>query len=341
MSGKTGVMLCGHGSRDLGGIEEFGALARKLRCQLPQYELEWGFLEFAKPIIREGLDKLVARGCREILAIPGMLLAAGHVKNDVPSVLNRYQAEHPGISIRLGRDLGVDPKMIRAAAASIEAARAKASGRVLPHDTMLVVVGRGTSAPDANSDIAKITRLLLEGFGFGWGETAYSGVTFPLVEPALERASRLGFKRIIVFPYFLFSGVLVSRIYEHTEFVAARHPQIEFVKAPYLNDHPLVLETFRDRIEEILDGRGNMNCQLCKYRVQMLGFEDEVGLLQESHHHHVEGIGIGTASRGHTHHDHHHSHGHDHAHDPGHHHPYPNADHPLGPKALRKIAGND
>jgi len=339
MSGKTGVMLCGHGSRDIGGIEEFGALAQKLRAQLPQFELEWGFLEFATPIIREGLDKLVARGCREILAVPGMLLAAGHVKNDVPSVLNRYQAERPGISIRMGRDLGVDPKLIQAAAASIETARAKAARRVPLHDTMLVVVGRGTSDPDANSDIAKIMRLLLEGFGFGWGETAYSGVTFPLVEPALERAARLGFKRIIVFPYFLFSGVLVSRIYEHMDIVAERHPQIEFIKASYLNDHPLVLEAFRDRIEEILDGKGNMNCQLCKYRVQMLGFENEIGLVQESHHHHVEGIGTGAASPGHLRH-HYHDHPHDHAHDAGHHHPYPNADHPLGPATLRKIVGN-
>ena len=72
-----------------------------------------------------------------------------------------------------------------------------------------------------------------------------------------------------------------------------------------------------------------MNCQLCKYREQVLGFEREVGLPQESHHHHVEGIGTGS---GHRHH-HHRDHGHDHQHDHGHH-PYPHADHPLGPKTL-------
>jgi sirohydrochlorin cobaltochelatase len=351
MNGKIGVMLCGHGSRDAGAIEEFAAVAQKLRARVAPYELEWGFLEFAKPIIRDGLDRLVARGCREILAVPGMLFAAGHVKNDVPSVLNRYQHEHAGVSIKFGRDLGIDPKMMQAAAASIETARAKANGAISPHHTMLVVVGRGTSDPDANSNVAKVMRLLWESFGFGWGETAYSGVTFPLVEPALERAARLGFKRIVVFPYFLFSGVLVHRIYEHTDIVAARHPEIEFVKAPYLNDHPMVLETFCDRIDEILGGTGNMNCQMCKYRVQMLGFEDEVGLAQESHHHHVEGIGTdagGPADHphhdhgaGHDHHhghDHHSGHGHEVAHDPGHHHPYPHADHPLGPVTLKKIA---
>jgi len=157
--------------------------------------------------------------------------------------------------------------------------------------------------------------------GFGWAETAYSGVTFPLVEPGLEHAARLGYKRIVVFPYFLFTGILVRRIYDATDAVAARHPEIEFVKAPYLNDHPMVLETMRDRVREILDGAGNMNCQMCKYREAFLGFEDEVGLRQESHHHHVEGIGVGIAAGGddHHHHDDHH-HGHDHGHDDHHHH---------------------
>jgi sirohydrochlorin cobaltochelatase len=87
--------------------------------------------------------------------------------------------------------------------------------------------------------------------------------------------------------------VLVKRIYSQTDEVAASHPDIEFVKASYLNDHPLVLDTFEDRVQEILDGTGNMNCQMCKYREQVLGFEAEVGLPQESHHHHVEGIGGG------------------------------------------------
>jgi sirohydrochlorin cobaltochelatase len=219
-----------------------------------------------------------------------------------------------------------------------------------------VVVGRGASDPDANSNVAKVTRMLWEGMGFGWAETAYSGVTFPLVAPALEHAAKLGYRRIVVFPYFLFTGILVQRIYDHTDAVAAKFPGIEFIKAGYLNDHPLVLETFADRVTEILEGTGNMNCQMCKYREQVLGFEAEVGLQQESHHHHVEGIGSGPAHHDHGHdHDHHHhdhghhhdhDHAHNHSHDHGHkhdhaaaghhHHPYPHADHPLGPRTLTK-----
>ena len=122
------------------------------------------------------------------------------------------------------------------------------------HDTLLLTVGRGTSDPDANSNICKVARMLWEGLGFGWGEVAYSGVTFPLVRPALNHAVKLGFRRIIVFPYFLFTGVLVQRIYSTTDEVAAKHPEIEFLKAGYLNDHPQVIDTMADRVREKVPG---------------------------------------------------------------------------------------
>ena len=337
------LMLCGHGSRDEGAVREFAGLAEKLKARLPDWSTDYGYLEFAKPIIRDGLDRLRGEGARDIMALPGMLFAAGHAKNDIPSVLNTYAAEN-GVTIHYGRELGIDLKMLRAAGERIkECLRADGwqDGEPL-HDTMLVVVGRGASDPDANSNVSKVMRMLWEGFGFGWGETCYSGVTFPLVGPGLTHAAKLGYKRIVVFPYFLFTGILVRRIYDQTDGVAAAHPDIKFLKAPYLGDHELVVETFVDRLHEILEGTNNMNCQLCKYREQVLGFEAEVGLAQESHHHHVEGIGSAAdcklcdttctgacraaAVEGHSHpaHDHHHGdhahHGHDHDHDGHHHH---------------------
>ena len=75
--------------------------------------MESGFLEFATPIIREGLDKLRARDNTLVLAVPGMLFAAGHAKNDIPSVLRTYEAQHPGMEIRYGRELGIDPSCYR------------------------------------------------------------------------------------------------------------------------------------------------------------------------------------------------------------------------------------
>ena len=356
MEEQFGVMVCGHGSRDEEAVNEFQSVARGIKERLPQYETDWGFLEFATPVIRNGLDALREKGIRKVLAVPGMLFAAGHAKNDIPSVLNAYQAQNPGMSISYGRELGIDLKLIRAAGDRVEEALQKVGDRIPREKTLLMVVGRGSSDPDANSNVAKVTRMLWEGLGLGWAETAYSGVTFPLVEPGLEHAARLGYKRIIVFPYFLFTGVLIKRIYHYTDIVAAKHPEIEFVKASYLNDHPLVLDAFAERVEEIRNGVNNMNCQLCKYREQFLGFENEVGLRQESHHHHVEGIGTGlagptenpdvSADAAENEHSHEHEHEHEHNHDNNHgheheheHHPYPHADHPLGPNTLEENSG--
>ena len=156
--------------------------------------------------------------------------------------------------------------------------------------------------------------------------------------------------------YHHLSGQDFGDIFQTEGLVHARMlpPYIEFVKAPYLSDHEMVLRTFEARIQEILEGTGNMNCQMCKYREQVLGFEAETGLPQESHHHHVEGIGSGGHSHDHGHgHDHGHDHGHGHGLDHGHahghghdhhHHPYPHADHPLGPKTLKtgyRLDGSD
>ena len=360
--GSLGVLVCGHGSRNRLAVDEFASLAHQLRHRLVGVPLEYGYLEFARPILRDGLEALRQQGVRHVLAVPAMLFAAGHAKNDIPSVLNTYAAE-TGLRIDYGRELGVDLKMIQAAAARVRScldgadAAARAAGRspVPLHDTLLVVVGRGSSDPDANSNVSKVTRMLVEGFGFGWGETLYSGVTFPLVEPGLRQVVKLGYRRLVVFPYFLFSGVLVSRIRQHSERVAADHPDLEVLQASYLGDHPLVLDTFGERVAEVLRGDTNMNCSLCKYRAQVLGFEREVGAPQHSHHHHVEGLvescqlcerectgacqpdGVPLPVGDHSH-DHAHGHDHSHEHVHSHHAPYPHADHPLGPRTLRRSA---
>ena len=353
---RLGVLICGHGSRNRLAVEEFAQMVEKLRPKLAPMPVEHGYLEFAQPILREGLDSLRQQGVTKVLAIPAMLFAAGHAKNDIPSVLNTYTAE-TGLPIDYGRELGVDRLMVAAAGARVQEALDRASNDIPISETLLVVVGRGSSDPDANSNVAKVTRMLVEGFGFGWGETVYSGVTFPLVDPGLRHVVRLGFRRIVVAPYFLFSGVLVSRIRQHTDLVAADYPDVEFLSSGYLGQHSMVVDTFRERVDEVLRGDTAMNCSLCKYRAQVLGFEKDVGRAQESHHHHVEGLaesctlcerectGVcqpdGVPLEAHSHeHGHQQSHEHSHEHgepDHAHHHPrYPHAEHPLGPVTLNQ-----
>jgi len=284
----TAVLLCGHGSRDPEAISEFELAAAALRPRLPEFDFSTGYLEFARPTIRDGLTLLAARGARRILAIPGMLFAASHVKNDLPWEMNSFIADHPEVDVRLARDLGIDPRLLDAAADRIAAA---ADPRIPRGETLLLVVGRGTNDPDANSNISKLARMLWEGMGLGWAEAAFSGVAHPRVDAALTRAAGLGFHRIIVFPYFLFTGVLVKRIYAQTDTIAALFPEIEFTKALYLRGHQGVLDAFSERVAEFGEGQPSMNCQLCKYRTQIIGYEQDAGVPQAGHHHHVRGIG--------------------------------------------------
>src|SRR6266481_7120574 len=101
---ETAVLLCGHGSRDPEAIAEFELAAAALRPRLPEFDFATGYLEFARPTVRDGLALLAARGARRILAIPAMLFAARHVKNDLPGEINSFIADNPGVEVRLGRD---------------------------------------------------------------------------------------------------------------------------------------------------------------------------------------------------------------------------------------------
>ncbi len=359
---QIGILICGHGSRNKLAITEFQELTRLIQNKYPSILVEFGFLEFAKPSLTDALDKLRNSSIKKVIAIPAMLFAAGHVKNDIPSLLMNY-AKKTDIEIIYGRELGINNLMISAACERVKEVFQK-NNSLIPEESLLVLVGRGSSDPDANSNVSKITRMVVEGVGLGWGETVFSGVTFPLVEPGLRNVVRLGYKNIIIFPYFLFSGVLVTRIKRQSDLVALDNPHVKFHEAKYLSSHKYVVQTFVERIEEIINDESNnfMNCSLCKYRSNLFGFEKEVGLLQESHHDHVEGIGLScdlcdsecngacetngqrltdidnqpvllveknNDENYHKHEDNNHHH---------HHSVYPNSKHPLGPVTLRLLS---
>ncbi len=300
---QPALFLAGHGSRDAEGTQEFLRLLDMLRAQDPGRIIECGFLEFARPVISEGIERCVERGAKTIAVLPGMLMAAGHAKNDIPSEIHEARRRHPDVRFHYGRHLHLHSKVIELCRVRLEEAErvAKPAER---KDTVLLVVGRGSSDPDANSDVCKLARLLGEGMGYGWSVACYIGVTTPLLPEALDRSRRLGFGRVLVFPFFLFTGVLEKRIRQQTMEFAGGHPETECLCAGYLGTHPLLYEAFAERAEEAVHGSPNMNCELCKYRVRLPGFVQALGEPQGGHHHHVRGIGQETDG---DHDDHNHS----------------------------------
>src|SRR5579863_7866637 len=229
---EAAVLLVGHGSRDREGTEEFSRLVDHFWRAEPGRIVESGFLEFARPTIAEGLAKCVDRGGRRIAVLPGVLLAAGHAKNDIPAEIHEARRAHPGMAFHYGRHVHLHAKIVELARLRIEEAERAASPRER-RDTLLLLVGRGSSDPDANADVQKLARLLWEGMGFGWAAACYVGVTQPQVPEALERCRRMGFGRIIVFPFFLFSGVLEKRIRRLAHAFGREHPETEILGAAY------------------------------------------------------------------------------------------------------------
>ena len=367
----AGVLICGHGSRAKIAEQEFSLLASGLKQRYPSLKVEYGFLEYSAPNIHMALDRLLAQGVKQIYALSGMLFAVTHAQNDIPSVLTTYQDKHPGLTIEYGRELGLHPEMIAALQARVLEALGyhdlPAVGEL--YDTMFVLVGRGTSVTEANAEACKLTRIIAENLGFGWSETVYSGVTFPSVGRGLEMALKLGFKKIVVAPYFLFGGRLIDRIYDYVDKVAGENPEVQFIKADYLRDQSHVLNTFIERINETINLQHSPAAGQCglmaDFKARLARGEVDV------HHHHAEyqpdpldddaigifkpsifkpsakkaafapvhGHGHGHShSHGHSHeHSHTHSDGHEHSHGEGHGHshaPYKHIGHPHGPRTM-------
>ncbi len=288
---QFGIVVAGHGSRDPDSVREFEALVALVRQQADaDYPVSHGYLEFSSPTIAAAIDGNIAAGSSCVAVVPAILLAARHAKNDMPAELLAAAQRHPAAELYFGAPLHLHPKLLQLAQQRIVSAEGSSPALVRRADTCLVLVGRGTTDPDANSDVAKMARMLQEGLGFGAAVVCYSGSATPLVADGLRLAAAQGYQRLVVLPLFLFDGVLVKRIYAAADDLRLREPQLEVLKAGYFGADPLVAEVIVERAREAVEGRAAMNCSLCKYRVQIVGFEAQVGEPQRAHHLAVRGL---------------------------------------------------
>ena len=289
---RPALLVVGHGSRSPAGVAEYWRLAEVIRAQAPDIDVGCGFIELAEPDLDTAVDGLVARGATSVVASPLILLGAGHLKNDGPAALHRGRHRHPGVDFRYARDLGIHPLVLDVAGERI----VQVTGDDDPASMAVVVVGRGSSDPDANADLYKVARLLGDAGGLGMVEPAFVSLAAPGVPSALDRCLRLGATRIAVVPYFLFSGVLVDRIRDQTAAWAAEHAGIEVRHGPHLGADPRIATLLLDRYSEALAGQARMNCDLCVYRTPLPGHEHRVGAPLGAWHVHVHPVaGTGPA----------------------------------------------
>jgi sirohydrochlorin cobaltochelatase len=290
------MLVVGHGTRSDSGVAEFNAFMGRLqrRHDAPYRAAAGGFIELSRPPVTEAVASLVGQGHRELIAVPLVLVAAGHGKGDIPAALVREQVRHPGLTYSYGRPLGPHPTLLDILEQRIE----KVLGGTQRADTHVLLVGRGSTDPDANAEIAKVARLLWEGRGYAGVEPSFVSLADPGVPAGLERLRRLGAGHIVVAPYFLFPGILADRIVSQSRAFALENRFMTIDVAELIGDCDQLADLVVERYLEAVSGDIRMNCDTCVYRAAMPGFGYRVGQPQRPHHHPDD------AGHGHDH-DHH------------------------------------
>ena len=300
---KQVVLMVGHGSRVPEAISEFHRFADALAKRLNR-PVQRCFLELEDPDMATGLThaaKSVGEG-GEVIVLPLFLGAAAHQKNDVPASIQWARDHFPEVVFRYGTALGCHAKLITLLDSRVRECLDAQEGAFTPEETAVLVAGRGSSDPSSNGDVAKTAHLLFEKRPYLTVEYAFQAVARPTVAEGVRRCAALGAKQVVVAPFVLFTGKVIEDI-RRVSACAGVELGLPVLQAKYLQMDALLLEVAEQRLQEASEGTVAMNCDQCKYRISMAGYEHQVGMPQATHHLH------GGADHNHAH-----DHGHDHSH---------------------------
>ena len=87
------ILYVGHGTRSKKGAAEAKSFLQKIIRQTNISIQEISFLELTEPFIEEGFIRCVKKGAAAITVVPLFLLAAGHIKTDIPEALLPLQQQ--------------------------------------------------------------------------------------------------------------------------------------------------------------------------------------------------------------------------------------------------------
>jgi sirohydrochlorin cobaltochelatase len=252
---KTGIILCGHGTRSSEGVMEFMELAKKIAVLHPDFEVEYGFLEFHKPDFEEALQNLITKGVITVIVLPAFLFTGIHLQYDIPLAFSNLAEKYRGVKILMARQIGVCDQLVEL----IDKLVSSQDHYLNDHsESCLMLAGVGASMKEANADLAKLTRLAWEQSGFGYASYSFvSKLTKPSVEDGLKLLELLPFNKIYIVPVLFFSGFYLQNIYMAVEsFKKNTKKEIVFTK-PF-GDDELILHALSVRLFEAINGKINL-----------------------------------------------------------------------------------
>jgi sirohydrochlorin cobaltochelatase len=260
-TGRCGVLVVGHGTADPVGAEETKAVADITAAMIPTIPLELGFLEVIGPSIGEAIERLAARGCRSVVVAPLLVFAAGHARRDVPEAVMAAAAA-AGITVLQTAPLGCHPEIV----ALSRRRRAEALDRlapVPPSETVLVLVGRGSSDPSALSQLQEFASRSIgppdepspSRVAFGFVAAARPSLDEALataVHPSPDHPT--GVRRVIVQPHLLFRGHVEGEVAAAVERFRRENPQVEWLQVARLGADEAVGRALVARVVEATCG---------------------------------------------------------------------------------------
>ncbi len=116
MNIRTGLLLFAHGARDPRWATPFQEVAARARVMQPDLPVQLAFLEFMSPTLPQACAALVAAGCTRVDVVPLFLGAGGHVRKDLPLLMDAARAEHPGLEVQLHASIGESERVMQAMA---------------------------------------------------------------------------------------------------------------------------------------------------------------------------------------------------------------------------------
>lgn len=261
------ILLVGHGSRKAAGNVEIEEFAARWRGRRPGARIEVCFIEHAEILLDAGLDRAAA-GSRRVLALPLILNAAGHVKMELPAAIEAARRRHPAVEFACTRHLGMGPEVF-----AVLQAELKRLMRTLdmpdPRTTGVILLGRGSSDPGANGELAHMARWIFEASEHELVDLAFTGVTWPRLETVVQRHARLGMTQLCIVPVYLFSGVLMDRIQAQVARLRVQYPRLSFALGRQFGFAEEIFDVVDARVEENgADSGGLLECDGCKYRSQ-------------------------------------------------------------------------
>jgi sirohydrochlorin cobaltochelatase len=236
----------GHGSRDPASAQEFLTLASAVAAAPPLrgMSVRSGWLEFAGgrvESIQQAFDCLVEGGVRRIVAVPLILFAAGHGARDMPAQVRLAQQRHRSASIRIAELIGIDDCLLACLAARARGASAGLPA-LPPEQTAVLLVTSGSRSREANADVFKAARLLMDHVEAGVVEVAFLRLARPFLQDAVRRCALLGARRIVVVPLFLNTGLLARRVPRKLVWLRRQFPGLELIEVGHLGVDPSLVD---------------------------------------------------------------------------------------------------